>query len=147
MPSSLDEPLRIPPGDPSSSSATPDAVELRSQSIPAISSADDASALQDHPRSPTTTVYASEPVTGDVEEKQHPGRAEEGEREEERKSGPLDVEHVYVEDDPRAWSRRKKSTVLAYVPGGLRSRLNQTGTDVTVLLPAALSPSRRSEQP
>lgn len=146
MPSSLDEPLRIPPGDPSSSSATPDAVELRSP-IPAISSADDASALQNHTLSPTTTVYASEPVTEDVEEKQHPGRAEEGGTEEERKSGPLDVEHVYVEDDPREWSRRKKSTVLAYVPGGLRSRLNQTGTDLTSFLPAALSPSRPLERP
>jgi hypothetical protein len=29
--------------------------------------------------------------------------------------GPIDIEHVYVEDDPRLWSRRKKNITLAYI--------------------------------
>lgn len=29
------------------------------------------------------------------------------------KSGPVDVEHVVVENDPREWSRSRKSMVLA----------------------------------
>ena len=87
------------PQDPTTSSETLAMVDLESSAPPAISSPADL---------PTRhTSDKLDRASHQADDKEEPPD------ETDPKSRPVDVEHVVVENDPREWSRHRKSVVLA----------------------------------